>query len=137
MCAENQWKMDFTDVTNLLKQIKRIPNRSEAVINRRLREFGAPIAMQTIQEAIPVSLKRNKKHARNSNALRVKHDNLAFTIRPKPSFEYIKYPDLGIGTSKRNAPEQFMKKGLNKVRSKIISDLERAVSEEIQKDLKG
>ncbi|BDP73063.1 hypothetical protein EfmAA96_08480 [Enterococcus faecium] len=27
-------------------------------------------------------------------------------------FEYLKYPDLGIGTSKRNQPDEFMRRGL-------------------------
>lgn len=60
------------------------------------------MAMENIQENIPLSPRKNKKHAKTSSSLTVKHENMGFTIRPKRAFEYIKYPDLAIGTSNRN-----------------------------------
>ncbi|PTY79621.1 hypothetical protein B5V89_05085 [Heyndrickxia sporothermodurans] len=126
--------MDFPDVDRLVESISKIPNRSETVINNTLRAKGAPKAMDSIQPIIPLSRKK-KKHARDSKALAVKHGNLEFTIRPKRAFEYIKYPDLGIGTSKRNRPKKFMEKGLDKAASRIVDDLADAVIKEIDNTL--
>lgn len=134
MCAANSWSIEFEDIDRLINNITKIPNRSEKVINESLREKGAPLAMQDIQPEIPVSM-RKKKHAHDSKALSAKFGNLEFTIRPKRSFDYIKYPDLGIGKSKRNPPKHFMNKGLQKAAPKIIKDLNKEVISEINNTL--
>lgn len=132
--ASNDWTIDTTGIDRLIENVEKIPNESEKIINNTLRIKGAPRAMKTIQEGIPISPKK-KRHAHDSKALNVKYRNLEFTIRPKRSFEYIKYPDLGIGTSKRNPPKQFMKKGLDKATPKIVNDLTEAVVSEINNTL--
>ncbi|NCG67802.1 hypothetical protein GWJ21_07515 [Bacillus coagulans] len=137
----SNWSIEFTDVDELIRKVQQIPNRSEKVINDTLKIKGSPLAMQKIQEGIPVSTWKgrvlNKKHARNYKSLNVKHGNLEFTIRPKRQFEYIKYPDLGIGTSKGNPPKEFMHGGLEKARPPIIKDLTNAVENEINRTIGG
>lgn len=137
--AANDWSVEFNDVDHLIQKIEQIPNRSESILNNTLRSKSAPMAINSIQPDIPISSWKGrvlkKKHARNYNSLTVKHGNLEFTIRPKPSFNYIKYPDLGIGTSKNNEPKQFMKKGLDQAVPGIMSDLTNAVMEEINRTL--
>lgn len=133
------WQMDFVDVDRLIEKIQMIPNKSEAVINGRLKVKGAPMAMNFIQPEIPISSWKGhvlkKKHASQSKALSVKYGNLEFTIRPKPSFNYIKYPDLGIGTSIKNKPKKFIKTGLDLAAQYIIDDLTDAVMEKINRTL--
>lgn len=142
MCADwrrTAWVVDFADVSEFLNKLERIPNQSEKIINRVLETKGAPRAMTTIQPTIPISSWKgrvlNKKHAVKSKALTAEYRNLEFTIRPKPQFNYIKYPDLGIGTSIRNEPQMFMKKGLDKAAPLIVKDMEEAVISEINKTL--
>ncbi|GIN86976.1 hypothetical protein J6TS2_33620 [Heyndrickxia sporothermodurans] len=135
MCAAN-WTINFKDVDRLAQNISKIPNRSEEIINRTLRGKSAPKAMESIQVGIPISPKQ-KRHAHSSKALNVQHGNLEFTIRPKRSFDYIKYPDLGIGTSKKKAPKLFMEKGLDKTSPTIVNDLNNAVIKEIENTLGG
>ncbi len=132
--ASNDWSMDLGSIDQLLNNIQKIPNRSEKVINEALRAKGAPKAMSNIQEGIPVSPKK-KQHAHDNKALNVQYGNLEFKIRPKKTFDYIKYPDLGIGTSKHNQPKNFMKKGLDKAAPKIVDDLSNAVINEINNTL--
>nr|WP_259545001.1 hypothetical protein [Heyndrickxia oleronia] len=134
--SANDWSIDFTDVDKLIENMSKIPNRSEEVINKSLQTKGAPLAMSDIQVDIPIS-PFVKRHAHSNKALNVTFANLQFTIRPKRQFEYIKYPDLAIGTSKNNAPKQFMKKGLQKAEPKIVKDLTDSVIEEINKTLGG
>lgn len=139
MCARSNWSVDIKGIDKLVKNIEKIPGHSESIINKRLRFSSAPLAKMSIQEEIPISSWKGrilkKKHAHDSKALNIKHSNLAFTIRPGSKFSYLMYPDLGIGTSKRNAPKEFIKKGLNKVKPDIIEDLNSAVVREINKTL--
>ena len=60
---------------------------------------------------------------------------MGFTIRPKRAFEYIKYPDLAIGTSHRNREKMFMKKGLDRSTPKIVDDLTTSVLQSIEDTL--
>lgn len=139
--SANEWSVSIEGVDRLLVNVAKIPDRSERIINDRLKIFAAPLAMQNIQGKIPVSKWNervlNKTHARYSKALTVKHDNLAFTIRPRPKFSYIKYPDLAIGTSRGNEPKRFIRRGLETSVPQISDDLDRAVKNEINKTLKG
>ncbi|WP_431030053.1 HK97-gp10 family putative phage morphogenesis protein [Lysinibacillus sp. LZ02] len=126
----------MSELDTLFRQMKRIPGRSETIINGVLRGEGAQMVMDEIQPNIPLSPLR-KKHARTSKALTAKHGNLEFTIRPKRSFEYIKYPDLAIGTSHMNEPRNFMKKGLDKQTPQIIVKMLEGINEEIIQVLGG
>lgn len=139
MCANWRspaWQMDLSELDTLFEQMKKVPNQSERIINEILRHEGAQMVIDAIQPTIPLSPRR-KKHAQKSNALTAKHGNLEFTIRPKRSFEYIKYPDLAIGTSQHNEPKNFMKQGLDKTTKPIIIKLLEGINDEIKKTLGG
>lgn len=139
MCANWQqtaWSMDLSELEHLFKRLQQVTGNSERTINEVLQKKAAPKVMERIQPNMPLS-PRKKKHARTSKALTVKHGNLQFTIRPKRSFEYIKYPDLAIGTSHKNDPKMFMKKGLDEARSELIEELVHAVITEINNTLGG
>lgn len=130
------WVMDTSGMDDLFAKIEQIPNRSEGIINSRLRAFAGPLAVETIVPLIPVS-KRKKMHARFSNPLQVKYNNLQFTVRPRPKFNYIKYPDLAIGTSIGKDPVNFMRRGIALAKSRMVADLTAAVDQEINKTLGG
>ncbi|MDF2605901.1 MAG: hypothetical protein K0S34_91 [Bacillales bacterium] len=121
--------------------MKQIPYKSEKVINEILHTEAIPMAIQSIQPNIPVSTWKNKvrkkKHAKENHPQAPQKENLGFTIRPKPRFNYLKYPDLAIGTSQHNVPQYFMKKGLQDVAPKIIDKLMDGLQEEIYKTLGG
>lgn len=113
--ATNSWELTLKGYDELLVTMERYSDDSEKVINNVLKQTGSNIAIQNIEKIIPVSpetLKKGHKHAKFSKPLQVQHINLGFIIRPKKRFNYIKYPDLGIGTSKNNVPDEFMKRGL-------------------------
>ncbi|MEC1778402.1 HK97-gp10 family putative phage morphogenesis protein [Schinkia azotoformans] len=140
--ARNDWEIDFGDVEELVEKLKKMPDESEKVINDVIHNDGIKIATEEIQPEIPVSKwrnrVRNKKHARdNKNPQSSKKENLAFTIRPQKKFEYLKYPDLSIGTSKNKQPKRFMKKGLDKASPKIIEKLNEKIDEKINETLNG
>lgn len=120
----------------MFKRMQKVSGNAERTINDVLKKKAAPKVMEHIQPNISLSPRR-KKHARNSKALTVKHGNLEFTIRPKRTFEYIKYPDLAIGTSQYNEPKNFMKKGLEEAQPEVMGDIVDEVILEIQKTIGG
>lgn len=111
----NTWELTIQGHDELLVKMEKYSSESERIINQVLNDEGSDIAVKKIEPLIPVSaeqLRRGHKHAKFSSPLKVEHINLGFIIRPKKKFEYLKYPDLGIGHSKNNQPEEFMKRGL-------------------------
>lgn len=139
--AVSGWTIDFKDIEKLEEKMKKIPGESEKVLNAVLHGDGIDITMENIQPNIPISTwknrVRNKKHARNYKALTSTKSNLEFTVRPKPSFDYLKWPDLGIGTSIRNKPKEFMAEGLEKATPKILDTCSQKLEEAINRTLGG
>lgn len=112
---ENHWMLHLKGHNQLLVTMQKYSSESERIINRVLKEEGAALAMKEIVARIPVSneqLRKGHRHAKFSDPLTVKYINLGFIIRPNKKFEYIKFPDLGIGRSVGNEPEEFMQRGL-------------------------
>lgn len=137
-----KWEIDFSDLDKLESKIKRIPNESEKTINEVIHKKGIVRVESSIQPRIPVStLKgavRSKKHARDVKFPTTSQKlNLAFVIRPKPKYQYLKYPDLAIGQSKRNKPEEFMATGLEKAAPEIVEDISLALDDVIKRTLGG
>ena len=133
--------MDTTGIDVLLKEMQKIPEKSEKVVNRYLHGEGIEKGIKQIEPYIPVShwqgRARNKKHARGSNPLVGAPINLGFIIRPKPKFNYLKYPDLAIGQSQHNNPIKFMENGIKRATPTLIDDLMGELTQEIQKILGG
>lgn len=140
--AVNRWKIEFDDVDQLIKKIKRIPDQSEKTINDVIHTKGIERVESSIRARIPVSTLdgavRPKKHARDMKyPTKPEKMNLAFVVRPKPKYEYLKYPDLAIGQSKNNPPRDFMAIGLNTAAPKIIEDMNLALEDVINRTLGG
>lgn len=122
----NSWELTINGHDELLVRMEKYSSQSERIINQVLKERGSDIAIKKIEQIIPVSeeqLRKGHKHAKFSNPLQVEHINLGFIVRPKKKFEYIKYPDLGIGHSQNNQPEEFMKRGLSMALEPITEEL--------------
>ncbi len=122
----NSWELTIAGYDKLLVKMEKYSSESERVINKVLRSRGSDIAVKKIEQLIPVSegqLRKGHKHAKFSRPLQVEHINLGFIVRPKKKFDYIKYPDLGIGHSQYNQPEEFMKRGLQIALDPITDEL--------------
>lgn len=139
--AANSWSVDFGDIKELENKMKQIPGKSEESLNKVLHGDGINISIENIQPDIPISKwkgrVRKKKHAQNQKALANKKSNLGFTIRPKPQFNYLKYPDLGIGKSSGKPPQKILENGLKKATPKIVSKLSTELDNVIQETLGG
>lgn len=135
--AANDWDLKIRGMDQLLSKLEKIPDESEAVINQTLKNESGKTAVDSIDSITPVSKKAlsrtHPKHAKGSNAYRVTYGNLGFTIRPTKNFNYIKFPDLGIGTSADSSPKRFMRNGLDRSVPKIEQQLLSAVEKTIMK----
>ncbi|MDT2810064.1 hypothetical protein P7H43_06175 [Enterococcus asini] len=130
--AYNRWAVTLVGQDALLIKMQNYSSQSEAVINQVLKESGGRLAVDKITNLIPISkeeLRRGHRHAKSSKPLSVQYFNLGFRVRPKKKFEYIKYPDLGIGTSQYNQPQDFMQRGLQMTVSPITEALIRGFDE--------
>ncbi|HHB1898982.1 TPA: hypothetical protein ACOQ9V_003995 [Bacillus cereus] len=139
--AANSWSVEFGDIEALERKMKQIPSKSEQTLNRVLHTDGVNLAVESIQPKIPVSTwkgrVRNKKHAKDQKALTNSKLNLGFVIRPTPRFNYLKYPDLGIGNSKKNTPRKILERGLNTATPKISERLNTELDKVINQTLGG
>lgn len=125
-----KFDLDYSEVQKLEEKFKKIPDNVEGIINSYLHKDGAKKAKTSIVHLIPTSNKK-KKHAKTSNPLKSKNSNLGFTITTRPKFNYLVFPDQAMGTSKGNAPQEFMKKGL----SKSITDIMNGLNEHVDRYL--
>jgi len=141
MATTNHWELDLKNMDSFLQRLGKISLGTEQVMQETLDKTGVPLAESSIQPTIPISKWKgktlHKKHAHDYKALSTEKGHLSFTTRPKPRFNYLKYPDLGIGTSQYNVPKFFMKKGLDKSAPKIIRALQENVINDINKNLGG
>ncbi|MBG9841778.1 MULTISPECIES: hypothetical protein [Bacillus cereus group] len=139
--AASSWSVEFDDIEALERKMKQIPGKSEQALNKVLHTDGVNLAIESIQPKIPVSTwkgrVRNKKHAKDQKALTNSKLNLGFMIRPTPRFNYLKYPDLGIGNSKKNTPRKILERGLHTATPKISERLNTELDKVINQTLGG
>lgn len=132
----NQWQLSLKGVDEIVQRVVQLPNQAESIINTALKAGSGDVAMKRIEGKTPISreqLRKGHRHANGSAPYKVTYENLGFIIRPKKKFEYLKYPDLGIGTSKGNAPRQFLRNGLDDATPKIKEQLLAALDAKLMK----
>ncbi|HCV8755162.1 TPA: hypothetical protein OWV68_002881, partial [Listeria monocytogenes] len=110
MCAK--WSVDFADVDKLTELISKIPNKSEEIINKTLETKAVPLAKQNIEKRINLSKNwkgqlLNKNHAQTAGPFVAKMSNLGFELVSKPKFNYLIFPDQGVGKNNKTK-QDFM-----------------------------
>ena len=135
MCA--RFSADTSQFEALQRNIERLPNVAETVINEGLKKKVSPLMQKSILGLIPIS-DRKKPHAKLSKAIQgTLKENLTLTLKPKQKFAYLVFPDLGVGKSKGNEPELFMKHGVDREVNNSVEELNKALMIEINKTLGG
>ncbi|EHU4376689.1 hypothetical protein KXK13_003218, partial [Listeria monocytogenes] len=126
MCAK--WSVDFADVDKLTELISKIPNKSEEIINKTLETKAVPLAKQNIEKRINLSKNwkgqlLNKNHAQTAGPFVAKMSNLGFELVSKPKFNYLIFPDQGVGKNNKTK-QDFMLLGLEESTAEIVEMLE-------------
>lgn len=134
--AKNEWKLEFNDMDSLLAKMRQIPNGVETVLNTEIQGTISTHLRELTQRKLPKS-RKVKKHARDSKALQFKYENLGFVMRPTKKFEYLKYPDLAIGTSKNRKAVKALENSLKESIPFIERTFNNAIDKELQRILGG
>lgn len=146
---KESWSVEFVEIDRLQEKMQRIPQLSESVINQRLKEKVEPETPEQMREIFPISKRNPQKpitlstgkkvttgHAKTSDSLKATHENLGFTVRPKPNYRYLVFPDLGIGEA-NPLPQEFLRQGMERQLPTIAQELEDALEVAINQELGG
>ncbi|EAA0129580.1 hypothetical protein ABJF43_002520 [Listeria monocytogenes] len=138
-----RFELDASDLEQLLKKIADSPGDVEKAINQSLEKEGAPLAIEGIIRRMPVSQRgakkvREKSHAKFSNPLIKRMENLGFEIvakggasSKKGSFGYLAFPDEGRGSSNLIA-QHFFNEGMTDRTPRILEALNEALDRAIE-----
>lgn len=138
-----RFELDASDLERLLKKITDSPGDVEKAINQSLEKEGAPLAIGGIIRRMPVSQRgakkvREKSHAKFSNPLLKRMENLGFEIvakggasSKKGSFGYLAFPDEGRGSSNLIA-QHFFNEGMTDRTPRILEALNEALDRAIE-----
>lgn len=137
--VKTKFELKDKDVERIKQAITKLGDSSESAINKYLHNTGGEKIAKGITNYIPVS-KRKKKHAKNSKWYKQNNYNLAVGVENstsgKNSFYYLYYVATGTGTSKKNGPNDFMKKGMDQEYNDIVNGLVNEIEQNINKELK-
>ena len=135
-----QYQLDFKESSMLQEKMKLIPDEAEKLVNDVLHTKGSKQMMMAIISFMPMS-SRNKRHAKNSNPLKIDKLSLGFIIYPKGgaaknknSFGYLVFPDEGRGSSNPFA-HRFFEKGVTKEKDRVLEGIILALEEASNKSL--
>ena len=121
--------IDYSQNERLLEALKRTPKNVESKLNELLRKTGMKMAKDSIVEEIPRSPRR-KVHAKDSNPLQGRMAHLGFTITTKPKFNYLIFPNDGIG--RRNPMAQkFFELGIELVEEPLLDKIIDTIEKEM------
>lgn len=111
------------DINKLIQSIQRFEGDAEQAIGQYLQNEVPDITKPSIQNLIPVS-DRNKVHAKTSAPFTEDMEgNLSIYIHTKKQWHYLYFPDEGEGTSKGQAPHDFMMQGVENEYDTLVNGL--------------
>ena len=129
------YSLDEQQIQEIEDALMRAPRQMEWAINNTIHVKGAKLIMQSIIDFIPIGERdqvngRRKKHAKTSWPLTQENFNLGVTIYAKTAYDYLTYPDMGIG--KRNTAQQdFFAEGLQGSGDTIFQWIIEAIDENL------
>lgn len=121
--ANETFALDYKQIGDLASRISAQGSEVESVINDYLHNEAAGKIKPAIEGLVPVS-GRPKIHARDNAPFgRQENFNLAVKLITSKKFNYLVFPDEGLGTSKVNAPQDFTGRGLETAIPELIDEM--------------
>ena len=115
--------VDFSDIEQIEQVYRQAPITTENAINEYLHGKGLKLAQERMTELVPVS-DRPKLHAKRAQPYsRTNKVNLGFEVQTAVAFNYLVFPDEGLGTSKRKMARQFSQAGMDAATPQIVDEL--------------
>lgn len=120
--ASVKFEIKKEDIEKLDLLFAKVGEQTESITNTFLHETASKKMINSIINLIPVS-NRNKNHAKESSPLESQGINMGIVIRTKSKFNYLGFPDMATGTSRKKEAHKFMEKGLDKEYDGILKEL--------------
>lgn len=133
-----EYRLKESQVKQLEEALARISKeKGEEVINRYLKDKGAPDTMLKIKEYMPLSdSKYVTTFAKLSDSLKAQMLDLGFKVKTKEKYHYLVFPDQGRG--KRNKKRQdFFMRGLEEQTKTIVEELKEEITKAYQEEIGG
>lgn len=113
------YRVDVDGNVNAAVKLRKVPENIATALKRDLTSQVAPVVEANIKRGMPVS-PRTTNHMKYANSLKTftvggRHGfrNIGFYIQPQKDYWYMKFPNNGSGTSRGNAPLNFVQSGLS------------------------
>lgn len=129
--ANETFSSNTEQFENILKQVNGYGAEIEKVLNDYIHSEAPRKITPSIVGLVPVS-DRNKAHAKFSAPFgRQENYNLAVKVITSKPFNYLVFPDEGLGHSRGRSPLDFTGRGLEAVTPELINDMITRITEKI------
>lgn len=121
--AGASFSLNADDAERLINAIKDFEGNAENAISNYLETEVPSITKPSIQNLIPIS-NRDKVHASTSAPFTEDmQGKLSIYIHTKKQWHYLYFPDEGEGTSKGQAPHDFMAQGVENQYDTLVNGM--------------
>lgn len=118
-----KFDLEYDDLERLQDAMSEYAGKSGDIVNDILHGEGAELIKERIVNLLPASGRTWKgKRAAASSTMPFKHEaeTLAVTVKSKPAYNYLYFPDDGSNTIHHAGNQQFMKEGGESAAGEII-----------------
>lgn len=126
-----RFEFDFTEFEEMRERMEAVGKDIESELNQVLKAEGKKTIEPRISLLMPISSKRNKVHAKNNKWSTQKVGNLELQIKPKKKFQYLVFPNLGIGIRNKEA-QHFMEEGRDLAIPKLLEVTQQKLLEKLE-----
>lgn len=120
--ASIKFEIKKEDINKLDAMFEKAGNQAENATNSFLHDVASKNIIKSITMLMPVS-NRKKIHAKDSSPFESQNINMGIIIHTKAKFNYLGFPDMATGTSRKNEAKKFMEKGLDNEYDAILKGI--------------
>ena len=118
-----EFRIDYEQAKELEVRLAKAGDAAEQVVNDTLHNFAGKEIMENIIPLLPESgrtWKGKRAAASKTQPFKQENSNLAVTVKSKPIYNYLYFPDDGSNTIKHAGNLHFMHKGAENAADAII-----------------
>ena len=127
-------EIDYKELNDLTELMVRASDPEQA-INEVLHKSGSELIKEGIQRILPSSGKNwsgKKSPASTSQPFTQENENLSVTVKTKPTYHYLYFPDDGSNTKHHQGNQQFMLRGAQSRQTQIVDEITEELIEQIE-----
>ena len=135
--AQARFELNQDQITRLQAAMRQYSGLAGKTVDEVLHKEGGPLIQEEIMRLLPASGRDwngKKPAAKSAQPFVQDNGSMSVTIRTKPAYHYLYFPDDGTNTKRhvgyQGKPREFMMKGAE---NKAAAILDRCVAQLIQK----